>query len=116
MKIAFDVMGTIKGPKKEQVLKMFKLFQEAGHEVIVWSNSFGYAVDAINDNNLTNTEPRDKRMKMDVDYEENRYVDIAIEDDRRQTWLAAKKFIWVDEIPIDMVDVDALVKELLGDK
>ena len=113
MKIAFDVKGTIEGSKKQQVLRMFKLFQDAGHDVIVWSNSYGYAVDAIENNLLKNTNPHDKKMKMDVDYEEDRYVDIAIEDDRSQTWLAAKKFVFVDEIPTDMMLVDELVTKLL---
>jgi len=111
MRIAFDVKGTIEGSKKKQVLRMFELFQKAGHKVFVWSNSYGYAVDAVRDNNLANTSPMDKMMKMDA--EEEQMMDIAVEDDHSQTWLAAKKFVFVDEIPDDMVLVDIFVEELL---
>lgn len=52
MKIAFDVKGTIEGPKGKFVLGMLKMFQDAGHEVIVWSNAYGYAVDAVRDHEL----------------------------------------------------------------
>jgi hypothetical protein len=115
MRIAFDVKGTIEGSKKKQVLRMFELFQKAGHEVIVWSNSYGYAVDAVEDNELTNTRAESKRDKWNTS-EEN-YYDLAIEDDKQQgQWLAAKKFLFVDDIPDDMVLVDILVKEMLEGK
>lgn len=112
MRIAFDVKGTIEGPKKQQVLHMFKAFQEAGHEVVVWSNSIFYAQSAVENNDLK-VEYMDKRMKGDYDFDESLFFDIAIEDDRSQTWLAAKKFLFVDEIPVNMGDVDLLIKELL---
>lgn len=115
MRIAFDVKGTIESPMKKQVLHMFKLFQDAGHEVVVWSNSYSYAVNAIKDNNLQNTDPEDKFMKIDVERDESQYFDIAIEDDRRQDYLAAKKFIFVDEIPNAMEDVDKLVAKVLSE-
>jgi siroheme synthase (precorrin-2 oxidase/ferrochelatase) len=113
MKIAFDVKGTIEGYKKKQVLRMFELFQKAGHEVIVWSNSYSFAVDAIEDNELTNTRAESKGDKWNTS-EEN-YYDLAIEDDRQQgQWLAAKKFVFVDDIPDEMVLVDVLVQNILG--
>lgn len=52
MRIAFDVKGTIEGPRKAIVLKFLSILQAQGHDVIVWSNSYGYAVDAVRDNKL----------------------------------------------------------------
>lgn len=104
MRIAVDVKGTLEGHKRAQILRMMLFLQDEGHEIVVWSNAYGYAVDAVK--NLAETalegiEPQDKRTKSDMDHEESRYFDIAIEDDRSQEWLAAKHFIWVDEIPTD---------------
>lgn len=104
MKIAFDVKGTIEGPKKELVLKLFRGFQNTGHECVVWSNSYGYAVDAIKNNNLLDTHPEDKKSKRDLEEYGRPVYDIAIEDDRSQTWLGAKRFVFVDELTEELVD------------
>lgn len=112
MKIASDVKGTIEGSKKKQVLKMLDLFSRAGHQITVWSNLYSYAVDAVKDNNLK-ADAMSKRSKSDVDYEEEKYFDIAIEDDGRQTYLAAKRFVWVNDIPDDIDQIEAFVKKLL---
>jgi hypothetical protein len=112
MKIACDVKGTLEGSKKKQVLRILELFAKAGYEITVWSNMYSYAVDAVRDNNLK-ADANSKRMKMDLDYEEDKYFNFAIEDDRQQEYLAAKHFIWVDEIPNDLAAIDLFVKELL---
>ena len=39
-----------------------------------------------------------KSTKGDKDHDESRYMDIAVDDDRNQTWLAAKHFIFVHQI------------------
>ena len=112
VKLACDVKGTLEGSKKKQVLKLLELFAKAGYEITVWSNSYGYAVDAVKDNNLkANFES--KRMKMDLDYDETRYYNFAIEDDHQQDYLAAKQFIWVDDIPDDIEQVELFFRELL---
>lgn len=103
MRIAFDVKGTIEGPKKALVLHIFEKLQEQGHTCVVWSNSYGYAVDAIKDNNLQNTEPMDKMSKFDLQERGLEPFDLAIEDDRSQTWLGAKKFAFVDELTYGQV-------------
>jgi hypothetical protein len=104
VKVAFDVKGTIEGPKKELVLKLFKAFQENGYECVVWSNWYRFAVDCIKDNKLENTTPETKRSKSDFrDYEIPLY-DLAIEDDRSQTWLAASRIVFVDELTDEYVD------------
>lgn len=114
MKIACDVKGTLEGPKKKQVLKMLDLFSRAGYEITIWSNFFSYAVDAIKDNNLRATASS-KAGKGDWEFEndESKFYNFAIEDDHQQTYLAARKIIWVDEIPEDLVAVEMFVKELL---
>lgn len=97
MKIAFDVMGTINGPKKIQVLAMLRYLKEQGHEVVVWSNLYSYATDAVRDYAL-DVEAMPKKMMLDYDSEAEA-MDLAVEDDRSQTWLGARNFIFVDEIP-----------------
>lgn len=100
MRIAVDVKGTLEGHKRAQIVRMMLALQDLGHEIVVWSNAYGYAVDAVKklaETPLEGLEPQDKRAKWET---EERF-DIAIEDDRGQEWLAAKNFIWVDEIPLD---------------
>jgi hypothetical protein len=100
MRIAIDVKGTIEGPKKKAILSILHMLQALGHEVIVWSNMYSYATDAIRDNKLT-CEASPKRDKGDYDHDESQYFDIAIDDDTKQDYLAAKHFIWVKDIPED---------------
>lgn len=104
MKVAFDVKGTIEGYNKETVLRLFKGLQAKGHKCVVWSNLYSYAVDAIKDNGLTNTEAMDKMSKFDLRDRDMDPMDLAIEDDRSQTWLGAKRIIFVDELDDAMVD------------
>lgn len=114
MKLACDVKGTLEGSKKKQVLKLLDLFSKAGYEITIWSNLYSYAIDAVKDNNLK-ADSMGKKSKGDYPYEydESTYFNFAIEDDRQQEYLAAKKFIWVDEIPEDLVQVELFFKELL---
>lgn len=108
MKIAFDVKGTIDGPRGKIILEAFRKLQELGHECIVWSNSLGYAHDAVKSHGL-NADFMSKKMMLDYDSEDEA-MDVAIEDDRSQTWLGAKRFIFVDEITNNS---DALVRNIL---
>lgn len=104
MRIAFDVKGTIEGPKKALVLRLFEGLQDKGHTCIVWSNYYGYAVDAIKDNNLSKTEPMDKMSAYGLKERRNEEpFDLAIEDDRSQTYLGANKFLFVDELTEEKV-------------
>lgn len=115
MKIAVDVKGTLEGYKKPQILRMIELFQKAGHTVVVWSNLYSYAVDAVRDNNLQNIESTSKSGKGDYGFEgdESKFYDLAIEDDHSQTWLAAKRFIFVDEIPNTVEQIEEFMKAYL---
>ena len=111
VKIACDVKGTLEGDKKKQVLKILDLFHRAGYEIIIWSNMSSYAHDAVRDNNLR-AEPMGKKMMLDYD-DPSEAMNYCIEDDRSQTWLGAHKFIWVDEIPEDITQIELFVRELL---
>ena len=97
MKIAFDVKGTIDGPKGHIILVVFEELQKRGHECVVWSNSINFAFDAVKENDLE-ADFMSKKGKWDCDNNPDEYFDVAIEDDRSQIYLAAKRFIWVDEI------------------
>ena len=100
MRIAFDVKGTIEGHSKDKVLRLFKALEAMGHDLLVWSNSYQYAVDAVKNNGLK-CPYQSKTTKWDVS-DESQYVDLAIDDDSSQTWLASKRFIWVHELPDDI--------------
>jgi hypothetical protein len=108
LKIAFDCSGTImNGPDK--VLKLFEFFEKKGAELIVWSNSYGYCIDVrkwLGERAAYGT----KTTKWDFDCSsdpESWYVDIAVDDDSEQTYLAAKAFIWVRDIPDDPGEFEA---------
>lgn len=109
MRIAFDVKGTLDGPKSGLVLHIFDQLQKQGHECVVWSNYLDYAVQAIKKHNLQNTTPMTKKSKVDMMNSEEGMFDLAIEDDRSQTWLGAKKFAFVDELTAGLVQ--KLLKE-----
>jgi hypothetical protein len=106
MTIAFDVKGTLEGPKGKFVLGLLLKLQEMGHECVVWSGSYGYAVDCVAKYGLENVRAESKSDKWSRD--EANFYDVAIEDDRGQTWLAAKKIVFVDELPNDPGGVNRL--------
>jgi hypothetical protein len=112
MKIAFDVSGTIEGPKRGYVLILLKLLQDAGHEIIVWSNSYGYTTDAVKKYDLKNVECMSKKTTWDCDNDESQFIDIAIDDDSSQTWLASKRFIWVSDLPETVEGIKKLATEI----
>jgi len=114
MRIATDVMGTLEGPMKKQILAMLEVFAKAGAEITVWSNLYDYAIDAVRDNNLR-AEADSKKTKGDLDFDESQYFDLAFEDDRTQTYLPTKRFLFVDEIPDSVEEAEALANKLLGE-
>lgn len=111
MRIAFDVKGTIEGPKKTFVLALLELLQKNGHEVVVWSNSYGFAVDAVKDNGLS-CKASPKRTSWDEDGKVENFFDLAIDDDNQQTWLASKRFIWVHDLPDFMSGILAIAETI----
>jgi hypothetical protein len=115
MRIAFDVKGTLQGHDGERVLALLLKLQELGHECLVWSNSYGYAVDCVKKLGLK-CEYQSKTDKSDADHDETRYVDLAIDDDSTQTWLASKRFIWVRDLPKDIEGILKLAHEIDSSK
>lgn len=97
MRIACDVLGTIQGPKGKQIIEALRKLIEQGHEVVVWSSDYGLAVNATQRYDL-GVEAMGKLSKYEMKEREQELFDVAIEDDRNQTYLGAKRFIFVDEI------------------
>lgn len=115
MRIAFDVKGTIDGPRQELVLQIFRALQDAGHEMFVWSNSFSYAVEAVKEHNL-NAIPMSKFTKFDAQNNGEYNMDLAIEDDRSQTYLGARQIVFVDELTENLDSLNQLSNGLLKGK
>ena len=113
MRIAFDVMGTIDGPAKKEVLKLFFALQALGHEMVVWSSEYGLAVRA-NESNRLNAKVMSKREKYSTSDTDD-YMDLAIDDDTRQTYLATHKFLYVHELP-RAEGIDALAQAITEGK
>ncbi len=109
MRIAFDCHGTLLGYRGEVIAEAFKKLQELGHECVVWSNAYGYTTDAVNKHSLK-APTMTKKTRGDIEDYEMGLFDVAIDDDRSQTWLGAKNFVWVDEVTGNS---DALVKYIL---
>lgn len=110
MRIAFDVKGTIDGPKQKFVLGLLKFLQDLGHECVVWSSVYGYAVDAVKKHDL-DCAAQSKTGRYDCS-DASQYFDLAIDDDTGSSYLAAKRFIWVHNIPAAMGGVLKLAQEI----
>ena len=106
MRIAFDVKGTLmhqddkgKFTPITKVVLLFHALQSLGHELTVWSNMLSFAVQAHDQLGFPNSVyVQTKKMNSDY-YDLSEAFDIAIEDDHSQTWLGAKRIVFVDEIP-----------------
>lgn len=109
MRIAIDVKGTLEGPKEQIIRLAAELLWRKGHEVVVWSNMTSFAHDFVKKYDFPYGYTG-KKMASDC-YSEDELYDVAIEDDRSQTWLAAKKIIFVDECS----DVNTLLFKILGE-
>jgi hypothetical protein len=111
MKIAVDVKGTIEGPKQKQILTMIQALQQRGHEVVVWSNLYQFATDAVRKHNLS-CQAMEKLTLMDVVNDGMGPMDLAIDDDSSQNWLASKRFLWVHQLPMSLEDTMILVNKI----
>jgi hydroxymethylpyrimidine pyrophosphatase-like HAD family hydrolase len=97
MRIAFDVLGTLKGYKGPALAEAFKKLQAMGHECVIWSSEYSFTLEIKKHYGLECDTMR-KESKSENNYEEQHYFDVAVEDDRNQTYLAAHKFVFVDEL------------------
>ena len=114
MRIAFDVKGTIEGPKKQYIIELLRILKEKGHEVLVWSNSGTYAYHAVTDNNL------DCPFMTKFTFGESEFhggpMDLCIDDDSSQEWLGSKRFIWVHNVPEFMDGIRLLAESISNEK
>lgn len=101
MKIAFDVKGTLDGHKKHEMRRILLSLYAAGHEIYIWSSLFSYAVKEAKywEQRHIKCEALDKYSTYEAKARNMPVMDIAFEDDRTQTYLAANKIVFVDEIP-----------------
>lgn len=116
MKIAFDVKGTLDGPRGFQVRKLLYDLHQAGHQIFIWSNSIDYAVEEKKKHDLEGIHALIKFAKSDVDLDnKDRMMDLCIEDDRRQDYLGAYKILYVHQLLDSFQDNKNLVQTLLED-
>lgn len=119
MRIAFDVMGTLKGPNSGKIRRLFLLLARAGHEMTVWSSDFSYAQELAKEmterlylaDTLKHIVARTKFSKNEAkDWDESLF-DLAIDDDEMSYWLGAKHIILVKDIPEDVSDLIRSIEE-----
>jgi hypothetical protein len=111
MRIASDVLGTLKGHKGDVIHEALTRLIAQGHEVVVWSSDYGLAVNEAKQRGLDVNTATSKFAKYEANEQGKELFDVAIEDDHMQKrYLAAKRFIMVDEI----TDVDSLVNMILN--
>lgn len=104
MRVAFDVKGTINGPKQDLVLKLLKGFQAQGHECVVWSSLYSYATEAVEKHSL-NCEAMTKYTTFDARNQSLPAFDLAIDDEHMgSVFLASEKFLFVDELTEESVN------------
>lgn len=101
MRIAFDVKGTLDGVDENRMVRLFRVLEKLGHTMIVWSSDSGFAVDVMKKHGI-NGEIYTKYTKGSYEAESYGLMDVAIEDDRSQTWLAAKQIVFVHDVPDDV--------------
>lgn len=117
MNIAFDVKGTLEDTDQEaKVWDLLKRLHDAGHSIYIWSSLRMYANKTLEKVGTYGRKAKaiDKYSKLEAE-EGYGYgmMDIAFEDDHSQTYLAAKRFVWVDEIPRDLEAYEKFAKELV---
>lgn len=110
MRIATDVMGTLRGRKGAVIEAALKRLIDAGHTVVVWSSDYGLAVSEARQRGFNVETAREKFTRADVARGDEIAFDVALEDDSMQaSYLGSKRFIMVHEI----TTVDELVKNIL---
>lgn len=116
MKIAFDVIGTLEGGLKPWKMRhLVYLLAKAGHEVYIWSSlpSAAYRLAQTMEKVGVTCTPMSKYSEYEAKEDGRPIMDIAFDDDRSQTYLATKRFIYVYEVPDD---IEAFAKTLLEEK
>lgn len=97
MRIAFDCLGTLMGSHGPALAEAIPKLQALGHECVIWSSLYSYTIEMKNKYKL-NVETMEKRSTYEMREYEMELFDVAVDDDRGQTYLGAKAFVYVDEI------------------
>lgn len=115
MKVAVDVKGTLEGPRRKQIVEIIKFLLRRGNQVTIWSNGLGrQGAEGLEKEYGIKLSYEDKFSKRDASELGVDFFDLAIEDDISQTYLAAKKFLFVHNIPEALTENN--VEEVLNDK
>lgn len=112
MRIASDVLGTLRGHKGNVIFEALTRLIAEGHEVVVWSSDYGLAVSEARSRGLNVETATGKFSKYEAEEQGKPLFDVALEDDHMQKrYLAAQRFVMVDEIS----DVETLIKQIKGE-
>lgn len=107
MKIAFDVQGTLDGPKGEVLKKLLELFIKEGHEVVIWSSSLTMAKEMAS--KLNSSCPYMRKVWSHDYHSPEDFMDIAFDDDSTLKLLAHKTY-YVQSLPNDLEELKVLFK------
>lgn len=109
MRVAFDVNGTLFGPKQTSLLAILEYYRQRGHEIVVWSNSYTYVTQAIESLNLRPCLSMIKQYTYGTP-ELPHAVDLAFEDDAGQDNLDTHSWVLVADVPDDVEEAIKLAK------
>lgn len=113
MRVAFDVKGTLEGVNQAQVRALLFELKALGCEITIWSNMFTFAVDMHEELGLNASVRTEKKFsKGDCVSWNHPMFDLCIEDDPSQTWLGAKNFLLVRDLPSGIEPKD-LAKQIV---
>ncbi len=111
MKVAFDVKGTLDGPYENKVRALYNAFEKLGCQMVVWSSLGSFAYEYTRRHSLTAAIMTKFCNSEDLDPSEK--MDIAIDDDNCQDYLATKKLVLVNDIPDHIYDIELFAKALV---
>lgn len=97
MRIAFDCLGTLMGSHGPALAEAIVKLQALGHECTIWSSMYSYTIEMKNKYGLQ-IETMSKMSRYELQERGLEIFDVAVDDDRSQTYLGAKTFVYVDEI------------------
>lgn len=102
LNVVFDVQGTLVGYNQTKVRQLFELFVKNGHTVSIWSNGMRSALpDEYQQYTFRSkfNKAHGRELLSWGNDPKTCIFDIAVEDDKGQSYLSAHSFIWVWDIP-----------------
>lgn len=113
MRIAFDCKGTLLGYNQDKVARLFRILQDMGHEMFIWSSMVSYTFEAreLHMLNVDSEHLCSKYSREEAEEYNKPVMDIAVDDDAMYNdYLAAQRFVDVAEIPSN---VEEFAKQLV---